>query len=257
MSWAGHDPNSENDAASTGDDDQRRQPRRDGIGPAGVVAGATITYTLGLSNAGPDPGIGATLSDTLPDHTRFVSFAQTGGAAFVLSTPAPGAAGTVTASRALHGQRRIRAVHARRRRRPRHARRHGDRAHRHRVGTGRRPRHDRQQRHGLHAGGTRGAGRHRRRSRQRPAGHRGRHRRRPARPGDDGHLRRCGRLVHASTPAGTSPRWRPPASTGRSTCGSATRPGSAPRRASARFTYTAPPVAAAAGRRRAGGRAAG
>ena len=68
-------------------------------GPAGVVAGASLTYTLGLSNVGPDPGIAATLSDTLPDHTRFVSFAQTGGAPFVLSTPAPGAVGTVTASR--------------------------------------------------------------------------------------------------------------------------------------------------------------
>ena len=75
MSWAGHDPNSENDAASTATTISDANLAATASGPAGVVAGASITYTLGLSNAGPDPGIGAALSDTLPEHTRFVSLA--------------------------------------------------------------------------------------------------------------------------------------------------------------------------------------
>ena len=91
VGWAGHDPNTENDAASTATTISDANLAATASGPAGVVAGASLTYTLGLSNVGPDPGIAATLSDTLPDHTRFVSFAQTGGAPFVLSTPAPGA----------------------------------------------------------------------------------------------------------------------------------------------------------------------
>ena len=101
VSWAGHDPTVENDVASTATTISDANLAATASGPAGVVAGASITYTLGLSNVGPDPGIGSTLSDTLPDHTRFVSLTQTSGAAFVLSTPAPGAAGTVTASRAF------------------------------------------------------------------------------------------------------------------------------------------------------------
>ena len=99
VGWAGRDPNTENDAASTATTISDANLAATASGPAGVITGASLTYTLGLSNVGPDAGIAATLSDTLPDHTRFVSFAQTGGAPFVLSTPAPGAVGTVTASR--------------------------------------------------------------------------------------------------------------------------------------------------------------
>jgi uncharacterized repeat protein (TIGR01451 family) len=65
------------------------------------AAHTSIAYILGLSNAGPDPAVAAVLADTLPEHTPFVSFVQTGGPTFVLSTPAPGATGTVTASRAF------------------------------------------------------------------------------------------------------------------------------------------------------------
>lgn len=101
VSWAAHDPNTENDAASTATTISDANLAATASGPLGVVAGASITYTLGLSNAGPDPAIAAALSDTLPEHTRFVSFVQTGGPTFVLATPAPGAAGTVTASRAF------------------------------------------------------------------------------------------------------------------------------------------------------------
>src|SRR3954447_185236 len=42
-------------------------------GPASVVPGATITYTLNVSNAGTDPAFNIKVRDDLPDHTTFVS----------------------------------------------------------------------------------------------------------------------------------------------------------------------------------------
>ena len=102
VGWAGHDPQHiENDVASTATTISDANLAATPSGPAGVVAGESITYTLGLSNVGPDPGIAATLSDTLPDHTRFVSFGQTGGPRrSSCPRPPPGDVGTVTASRA-------------------------------------------------------------------------------------------------------------------------------------------------------------
>lgn len=57
-------------------------------GPASVAAGATITYTLAISNNGPDPADGATFSDPVP--------AAITGVNAVCGSPAGGAAcGTV------------------------------------------------------------------------------------------------------------------------------------------------------------------
>ena len=64
-------------------------------GPAGVVAGSNVSYTLTIANAGPDVAGSPSLTDTLPPGTSFVSITQTSGPAFICTTGA-----TVTCSRA-------------------------------------------------------------------------------------------------------------------------------------------------------------
>jgi uncharacterized repeat protein (TIGR01451 family) len=68
--------------------------------PDPVTAGDTITYTIGAANAGPSEARNVTITDALPANTTFVSFTQNGGPAFILTTPAAGGTGTVTAKRA-------------------------------------------------------------------------------------------------------------------------------------------------------------
>lgn len=64
-------------------------------GPAGVVAGSNVSYTLTIANAGPDVAGSPSLSDTLPPGTSFVSLTQTSGPTFTCTTGA-----TVTCTRA-------------------------------------------------------------------------------------------------------------------------------------------------------------
>ena len=64
-------------------------------GAATVVAGSNLVYTITASNAGPLPD-DAALSDTLPAGTTFVSLVQNTGPAFACTSPAVGAAGTVS-----------------------------------------------------------------------------------------------------------------------------------------------------------------
>ena len=66
--------------------------------PGSVNAGATITYTIDVTNAGPNDAVDATLTDVLPLGTTFVSLTQPAG--WGCSTPAVGMNGTVTCSRA-------------------------------------------------------------------------------------------------------------------------------------------------------------
>ena len=47
-------------------------------GPASVVAGGAITYTLSVSNSGPSDAVGVSVVDTLPAGVTFVSAAGTG-----------------------------------------------------------------------------------------------------------------------------------------------------------------------------------
>jgi len=54
-------------------------------GPAAAVAGNTITYTVTLSNNGPDAAPLATLTDALPAGLSFVSQQQTAGPTFMLA----------------------------------------------------------------------------------------------------------------------------------------------------------------------------
>jgi uncharacterized repeat protein (TIGR01451 family) len=64
--------------------------------PDPVVAGNNLTYTITVSNAGPDPAASASLSDTLPAGTTFVSLVSPGG--WSCTTPAVGAGGTISCS---------------------------------------------------------------------------------------------------------------------------------------------------------------
>ncbi|HEV7509674.1 MAG TPA: IPTL-CTERM sorting domain-containing protein, partial [Thermoanaerobaculia bacterium] len=64
--------------------------------PDPVAAGANLTYTITVGNAGPSNAPTAGLSDTLPSGTTFVSLSSPGG--WSCTTPAVGAGGTVTCS---------------------------------------------------------------------------------------------------------------------------------------------------------------
>jgi uncharacterized repeat protein (TIGR01451 family) len=53
-------------------------------GPATTRPGHTLTYTLTLTNAGPDTAYDVALADAMPNHTRYGSFVQTSGPSFEL-----------------------------------------------------------------------------------------------------------------------------------------------------------------------------
>ncbi|HEX4946191.1 MAG TPA: endonuclease/exonuclease/phosphatase family protein [Blastocatellia bacterium] len=64
--------------------------------PDPVLAGNNITYSITVTNNGPDTATNVVMSDTLPTGTTFVS--MSGSASTVLSTPSVGATGTVTST---------------------------------------------------------------------------------------------------------------------------------------------------------------
>jgi uncharacterized repeat protein (TIGR01451 family) len=65
--------------------------------PDPVSAGANLTYTLTVGNAGPRDAQSVSLTDAIPAGSTFVSF--TAPAGWTATTPAVGATGTVTATR--------------------------------------------------------------------------------------------------------------------------------------------------------------
>ena len=62
-------------------------------GPASANAGTVISYTITVTNNGPNPAINASLSDTIPAGTTFSSLASPGGWSCV--TPPANGTGTV------------------------------------------------------------------------------------------------------------------------------------------------------------------
>ena len=62
---------------------------------SGPQAGANLTYTITLHNAGPSDAAGVNLNTTLPAHTTFVSLSTPDG--FSATTPAVGSGGTISA----------------------------------------------------------------------------------------------------------------------------------------------------------------
>ncbi|MBI2212750.1 MAG: DUF11 domain-containing protein [Acidobacteria bacterium] len=61
-----------------------------------VTAGASLTWTITVTNAGPDAADAVSWNDTLPTGTTFVSLASPGG--WSCTTPAVGAGGTISCS---------------------------------------------------------------------------------------------------------------------------------------------------------------
>ncbi|MBV9497210.1 MAG: ExeM/NucH family extracellular endonuclease, partial [Acidobacteria bacterium] len=66
--------------------------------PDPVTAGSNLTYTITVTNNGPDAAASASMSDTLPAGTTFVSLPAVGG--WSCTTPAVGAGGAVTCTNA-------------------------------------------------------------------------------------------------------------------------------------------------------------
>jgi uncharacterized repeat protein (TIGR01451 family) len=66
-------------------------------GPATVVAGQTISYSITVTNGGPSTAANVVVGDTLPPSTTFASLTQTG---FICTTPAPGAPGSISCTMA-------------------------------------------------------------------------------------------------------------------------------------------------------------
>lgn len=66
--------------------------------PDPVQPGANITYTVTVTNAGPDTALNASWTDTLPTNVTFVSLSSVAG--WTCTTPGVGATGTVTCNNA-------------------------------------------------------------------------------------------------------------------------------------------------------------
>jgi uncharacterized repeat protein (TIGR01451 family) len=65
-------------------------------GPATANAGAVISYTITVTNNGPNPAINAALADTLPAGTGFASLVSPGG--WSCTTPPPNFPGSINCS---------------------------------------------------------------------------------------------------------------------------------------------------------------
>src|SRR5205085_12355573 len=63
--------------------------------PATATAGTNLTYTLTLTNNGPDDALNVALSESLPAGTTFVSDTQSSGLPFNQDDPAVGKNGTI------------------------------------------------------------------------------------------------------------------------------------------------------------------
>jgi uncharacterized repeat protein (TIGR01451 family) len=67
-----------------------------GVAPNPVAAGADLTFTITVTNAGPDAATQAAMATDVPPGTTFVSLASPAG--WAPNTPAPGGTGAISAS---------------------------------------------------------------------------------------------------------------------------------------------------------------
>ena len=93
-----NDPFSENDIASTTLVVSSANLAIVKTGPGTATAGQTITYTIGLTNNGPDIATNVLLHDSLPNGTTFQSLTQNTGPTFTCLTPTAGNPGDVDCS---------------------------------------------------------------------------------------------------------------------------------------------------------------
>jgi uncharacterized repeat protein (TIGR01451 family) len=91
------DPNDENNNASstTSTPGTSADVGVSKSGPPSVPANSDVTYSITVSNFGPNPAQSVQLTDVLPGAMTFVSLNQNSGPAFVCTTPAGGSGGTV------------------------------------------------------------------------------------------------------------------------------------------------------------------
>ncbi|HEV7767755.1 MAG TPA: IPTL-CTERM sorting domain-containing protein [Thermoanaerobaculia bacterium] len=97
------DPNDENDQSATLLIVSSSDVEVEKTGPATATAGSDLTYTIIVSNNGPDAAVDVQLNDPLPAGTTFVSLAQNSGPVASCSTPFIGANGTVACTWAVLG----------------------------------------------------------------------------------------------------------------------------------------------------------
>jgi uncharacterized repeat protein (TIGR01451 family) len=91
-----NDPNSENDSSSSLLIVSSADVAVVKSGPPSVTAGDDITYTITVSNGGPDTALDVTLNDPLPPNTTFVSLTQNNGPVAACTQPPVGTNGTVS-----------------------------------------------------------------------------------------------------------------------------------------------------------------
>jgi uncharacterized repeat protein (TIGR01451 family) len=96
--FGSHDPNEENNSAFVDTTVPGGAAADLGITKTGdtqALADSDVNYTITVQNFGPDQGMNAEWSDTLPADMTFVSLTQTSGSTWTCATPATGAGGTV------------------------------------------------------------------------------------------------------------------------------------------------------------------
>ena len=67
-------------------------------GPSSGNVNSTISYTITISNSGPDAATNASWSDTLPSSLLFISMSQDSGPSMTCTTPEAGSGGTISCS---------------------------------------------------------------------------------------------------------------------------------------------------------------
>src|SRR2546423_2881010 len=67
-------------------------------GPATGNVNTTISYTITITNSGPDAATNASWSDTLPSSLLYISMSQDNGPSMSCTTPDAGDSGTISCS---------------------------------------------------------------------------------------------------------------------------------------------------------------